>query len=314
MFPFRIARVWRANARRGKTVALPATPLATSERLAFDPLETFAGAFKLVGAIPLDRCPVCESPSIARLWQFPQTRLDRATTLKSPGSRFDGFYLDYLPMLTVPQEIFAFDICRDCHSVFRNPKDDDHRQYLDDASKVAAYRAAGLEPFRGQARRYEGMFPRGAKFVVDAACGGGQVLAAFRERNPNLKLLGLDLSKPSVDFINSLGIPARQCDLDLDDLDAVAPPGSVDFIVFYEAFEHVRQPLKVLKKLVRALRPGGRLHFTAQYYGPQNQLQIRVGEPIYIDRDGLDWVLSQLDVRLYDLVVNIKFRVTIEKQ
>ena len=91
-------------------------------------------------------------------------------------------------------------------------------------------------------------------------------------------------------------------------------PGSVDFILLYEAFEHVRQPLTVLKKLTNLLRAGGRLHFSAQYYGPESSLQVRVGEPIYIDRHGLDWVVSQLDVRLHNLTIDTKFRVTLQKR
>ncbi len=126
--------------------------------------------------------------------------------------------------------------------------------------------------------------------------------------------MGLELSKPSVDFIRSMGIEASVVDLDLEELDSVAAPGSVDFILFYEAFEHVRDPLTVLKKLMRLLRSGGRLHFSAQYYGPQSPLQIRVGEPIYIDRHGLDWVVSQLDAEIHDLAINTKFRVTLQKR
>ncbi len=91
-------------------------------------------------------------------------------------------------------------------------------------------------------------------------------------------------------------------------------PGSVDFILFYEAFEHVRQPLTVLRKLTHLLRSGGRLHFTAQYYGPESSLQVRVGEPIYIDRHGLDWTVAQLDVRLHALTIDTKFRVTLQKR
>ena len=114
--------------------------------------------------------------------------------------------------------------------------------------------------------------------------------------------------------MRSIGIEAHVVDLDFDELDPSVAPGSVDFILFYEAFEHVRQPVTVLKKLTRLLRSGGRLHFTAQYYGPESSLQVRVGEPIYIDRFGLDWVVAQLDVRLYALAIDTKFRVTIQKR
>jgi SAM-dependent methyltransferase len=292
----------------------PAQPLVTLAAKEFDPLAAFADNFALAGTIALDCCPVCGSTEIGRLWQLPQTRLGGATYLNSPGSPFHDFYLDYLPLLKVPQQIFVFDMCRDCHSVFRNPKDDDQTSYRNDASKVADFKAHGTASFKGVTELCIKKFPRGTRVVVDAGCGAGQVLALLRERHPDLKLFGLDLSQPSVDYIRTLGIDAAAADLDLDDLDPLVLPGSVDFIVFYEAFEHVRQPLTVLKKLIRMLRSGGRLHFTAQYYGPASDLQIRVGEPIYIDRHGLDWIISQLDAKLVDLIVNIKFRVTVQKR
>lgn len=280
----------------------------------FEPLDEFRENFLLAGTIVLDRCPVCDSSEIGRLWQLPQSRLGAPTYLNSPGSPFHDFYLDYLPLLKVPQQIFVFDICRFCHSIFRNPKDDDQTSYSNDTSKVEAFRSQGTAPFNGIVNLCEKRFPRDVKTVIDAACGAGQALALLGERRPELDLMGLELSRPSVEYMSSLGIKAAVVDLDRDDLDPIVAPGSVDFILFYEAFEHVRQPVTVLKKLVRMLRPGGRLHFTAQYYGPESSLQVRVGEPIYIDRHGLDWVVSQLDAGIHDLTVNIKFRVTLQRR
>ena len=293
-----------------KSMPLPVTIAAKT----FDPLEIFRDNFPLAGTIALDACPVCDCAEIGRLWQLPQTRLGAPTYLNSPGAPFHDLYLDYLPLLKVPQQIFVFDICRRCHSIFRNPKDDDHSSYLKDVSKIAAFKEHGTAPFDGITKLCEKRFPRDTKVVVDAACGSGQVLALLRERHPGVKLLGLELSRPSVDYIRSLGIEAMAVDLDLDDLDPVLAPGSVDFVVFYEAFEHVRKPLTVLRKLVRTLRRGGRLHFTAQYYGPDSELQVRVGEPIYIDRYGLDWLVSQLDADVYHRAEDIKFRVTLQKR
>jgi SAM-dependent methyltransferase len=292
---------------------LPAPPVTLGPK-AFDPLDTFRGNFALAGTVALDRCPICQCPEIGRLWQLPQSRLGAPTYLNSPGSPFHDFYLDYLPMLTVPQQIFVFDICRFCHSIFRNPKDDDQASYRDDTSKVAAFKSQGTAPFASVAKLCESYFPRNTKIVIDAACGSGQALAILRERHPELTLKGLELSQPSVDFMLSIGIAAAVVDLDLDELDPIEVPGSVDFILFYEAFEHVRQPVTVLKKLTRLLRRGGRLHFTAQYYGPESPLQVRVGEPIYVDRYGLDWVISQLDAALHDITVDTKFRVTLQKR
>lgn len=290
------------------------SPIVTAGAKHFDPLEEFHENFPLAGSVVLDRCPICGGAEIARLWQLPQTRMSGPTYLNSPGTPYHGFYLDYLPMLNIPQEIFAFDICRFCHSIFRNPKDDDQDGYRTDTSKVESFKKDGTKPFIGAATLCQKKFPRNTKVVLDAACGAGQVLALLKERQPELKLLGLELSQPSVDYMRSLHLDAWTADLDTDDLDAVIAPESVDFILFYEAFEHVRAPLTVLRKLLRMLRRGGRLHFTAQYYGPESSLQLRVGEPIYIDRHGLDWVVSQLDADMIDLIVNIKFRATLQKR
>jgi SAM-dependent methyltransferase len=280
----------------------------------FDPFKMFKSYFKLAGTVRLDACPVCESGHITQIWQLPQSRLDGKTFLSAPGSAHNNTYLDYLPLLKVPQEIFGFDICADCHSIFRNPKDDDQEIYKRDTSKVRSYKEHGLDPFRGTADTYISKFPANTHVVVDAACGSGQILAILRERNPELRLFGLELSAPSIEWMKSLGIDGAVTDLDFDDLDTHVAPGTVDFIVFNEAFEHVRSPLQVLKKMFRMLRPGGRIHFTAQYFGPENGLQIRVGEPIYIDRHGLDWVIAQVDAKLIDLKADIKYRVTLEKK
>jgi len=290
--------------------ALPAVALPSDT---FNPLHEFAEIFQLAGTVLLERCPVCDGADLARLWQLPQVQLGAPAHLNAPGSSFHGFYLDYLPLLKVPQRVFVFDICRFCHSVFRNPRDDDHAGYVKDGSKVAAFKAKGTAPFSGIVATCEKQWPSRTRVIVDAACGAGQAMALLRERHTDLELLGLDLSHPSIRHMKSLGLAAAAIDLDLDDLDGVVPPGSVDFVLFYEAFEHVRRPMTVLRKLVRMLRQGGRLHFTAQYYGPESSLPVRVGEPIYLDRHGLDWVVSQLDVRLHALGIDTKFRVTLQR-
>ena len=291
----------------------PPAPVPLAPKL-FDPLDEFREKFSVAGTVALDRCPICDGVEIGRLWQLPQSHLGAPTYLNSPGSPFHDFYLDYLPLLKVPQKIFVFDICRSCHSIFRNPKDDDQTGYRTDTSKVASFKSDGTGPFAGVVNLCEKHFPRNTRTVVDAACGSGQTLAMLRERQPGLKLMGLELSRPSVDFMQSMGLAAATVDLDLDDLDPIIAPGSVDFVIFYEAFEHVRKPVTVLRKLTRLLRHGGRLHFSAQYYGPQSSLQVRVGEPIYIDRHGLDWVVSQLDVVVHKITINTKLRVTLEKR
>ncbi len=278
-----------------------------------EPLVRFSENFKLAGDTLLNACPVCDSTEIGELWRLPQNRLSHVTHLNAPGSPLHGLYLDYLPTLKSPQEIFKFDICSHCESIFLNPKFDDQAHYAHDTSKVESFRKKGPGEQRGAADSFMRMFPDDTTVVVDAACGAGQLLHLIKIDRPDIRAVGLELSKPSVAFMNGeLGIEAHLTDLDRDDLDSVVAPGSVDFIVLQEAFEHVRAPLVVMRKLVRMLRPGGRMHFTAQHYG-DNELQIRVGEPIYINDAGLDFVIKALGVELISLKKDIKVRATVEK-
>lgn len=125
----------------------------------FNPFARFAAQFRLAGPIQLDRCPVCGSLEFGRLWQLPQTRLSKTAHIDSPGSDIDRLYLDYLPTLKVPQDIFCYDICARCESVFRNPKDDDHATYVHDTSKVARLSAKARASFSGRPRLTRAIFP-----------------------------------------------------------------------------------------------------------------------------------------------------------
>ena len=278
-----------------------------------DALQRFSNNFKLVGSVELDACPVCGSGEIGELWRLPQNRLKVTAYLNAPDSAMNGTYLQYLPTLEVPQQIFKFDVCGDCESIFLNPKSDDQAIYARDDSKVKSFRSKGPDEFKGAVSTYMRLMAPDAESVVDAACGAGQSLFIMRQQRSELKMLGLELSKPSVDFMNEeLGIEARAVDLDHDDLTGIVPSGSVDFIIFQEAFEHVRSPVVVMRKLVDMLRPGGRIHFTAQFYG-DNPLQIRVGEPIYINDVGFNYVIEQLGVDVVEMKKDIKIRATIAK-
>jgi SAM-dependent methyltransferase len=278
-----------------------------------DMLTRFADSFRLIGTILLDTCPVCGSNEIGELWRLPQSRLDTIARLHAPGSAIDGTYLDSLPTLAAPQSIYRFDICGRCESIFLNPKEDDQAAYVDDASKVHQFRREGPVGFDDAVATYLGAMPPGTSRVLDAACGAGQALYLLRERRPELDLIGLELSQPAVDFLNDeLGITAYAVDLDQDDLTASVAPGSIDFIILQEAFEHVRAPLTVLRKLAELLRPGGRIHFTAQFWG-DNPLQIRPGEPIYINQRGFDLVVEETGLELIALRKDIKIRATLAR-
>jgi SAM-dependent methyltransferase len=84
--------------------------------------------------------------------------------------------------------------------------------------------------------------------VLDFGCGGGYMLA-------NLicaKKLGVEISPFARDAAKANGIEVFEC------VEAV-PASSVDIVISNHALEHVHDPLSELRKIRRALRPGGRL-------------------------------------------------------
>lgn len=288
-------------------------PKAADEARSFDPFTAFGDKFTIAGDVFLNACPVCESRTFAPLWKLPQNKLSKVAYLDAPDTTMNRLYLAYLPLLTVPQKIYCFDICADCESIFLNPKSDDQAVYERDTSKVQSFRTEGVEGFRGTVDSVRKWIPEDAEVIVDAACGAGQALAVLREERPGLRYIGLELSRPSVEFMrDELGFEAHAVDLDRDDLDSAVAPESVDFVLLEEAFEHVRSPMVVMAKMARMLKPGGRMHFTAQRYG-DNELPIRVGEPIYINDETLDWVIASLGLETREIVKDIKFRVIVEK-
>jgi SAM-dependent methyltransferase len=277
----------------------------------FDPFVAHPKSFQMFGTIKLQVCPVCGSSDIGLIWQLPQTRFDThaylsfasadGTSAAANAAKGKGSYISALPTLKTPQLIYRYDICGKCGSIFRNPTKDDQAVYRRDTSKVENFRKNGAERFRERTNYIARFVSPNAKVILDAACGAGQSLKLLKETFPNSRLVGLEISEPAVAFIKSeLKIESYVNDLDADDLDPIVAPGSADFVIFSESFEHVRHPIDVLKKLVRALRPGGRLFYSAQFYGVETTLQIRVNEPIFINTDLRARIPEMIGCRMFE--------------
>ena len=153
--------------------------------------------------------------------------------------------------------------------------------------------------------------------MVDAACGIGQYLHVARQRRTHhwQRLIGLELAEGYVEQMRAEGFEAHAFDIDNDDPKQIVAPGTVDFISFCEAFEHVERPLDALRKLTGLLRPGGRLFFTAQRYGADVQAAIRPGEPIYIGEKLMAEMPSRVGCRQLSLSTStMRYYVVLEKQ
>jgi hypothetical protein len=274
-----------------------------------------ADRFRIVGQIHLKQCPVCSGEQHPTIWQIPQARLSQPAALSAPGQPYDNMPLIYLPMLATPQQIFRFDLCETCAAIFLNPTGDAREAYSNDASKVEWVRHKGIRAWWDAAAAFMRFAPETIATVVDAACGAGELLANARDdQNPGLRVIGLEISRPAVDFMrHELGIEAHAVDLDVDDLDEYVEPGSVDFIIFNEGYEHMRFPTVVLRKLLRLLRSGGRIRFSAEAYGPQLDRPIRPG-PILVSDKTLDWTVRETNTVLVSLEYAPTMYVTLEKR
>jgi len=83
--------------------------IATGPATPFDPFTAFPDKFTIAGDVFLDACPVCEGRNFAPLWKLPQNKLSKTAYLDAPGTTMNRLYLAYLPLLTVPQEVFCHD-------------------------------------------------------------------------------------------------------------------------------------------------------------------------------------------------------------
>lgn len=276
------------------------------------PLSDDSGLiYSVFGDRRLNSCPVCGGHATAELWRMPMS------TLKQPITAFGGYY-HQAPSLQVPATVYCFDYCRDCQTIYLNPVSGGRKRaystydrHLHVMQEEAAWRG------------YEEVFDRFGKWIpetggtiVDAACGIGQYLEVARKRMPDRwrRLVGLELSQKYVDYMRARNIEAHVLDLDTDALDRVLKPGSADLVFFCEAFQYVERPLEVLRKLLEALRTGGRLCFTALRYGRDVQAGVRPSEPIYVGQKLIALLPQALGCRVVDVETSaMRYYVTLEK-
>lgn len=89
--------------------------------------------------------------------------------------------------------------------------------------------------------------------VLDVGCHVGDLLTMLRERG--LEVSGIENSPAAVARCRALGLDVRQGRIEQVELDEVA----YGTITLSHVLEHLAEPVAVLKKLWRALVPGGRL-------------------------------------------------------
>jgi SAM-dependent methyltransferase len=103
--------------------------------------------------------------------------------------------------------------------------------------------------------------------VLDLGCGPGQLTRAMaRASGPGGRVVGIERSPDQIDAARHLASEAGETDLaEFRAGDALAPPlsdaewGSFDLAHTRFLLEHVPRPLDLVRVLLRAVRPGGRV-------------------------------------------------------
>lgn len=293
------------------TAAAPTGPARHGQPTDLPVRDDEGPLFSAYGEQPVPACPVCDGSNTIGLWRIPMSRLDDPITVL-------GGSMSQLPTRQVPAIVFCYDFCKQCQSIYLNPVPSSGKErHRRDEYYIG--KMAKPEEWRGYEELYDRFAPAiaaDAKIMLDAASGIGQYLRIAQRRSPDKwqRLIGLDLSRAYVEDMRKHGIDAHVFDLDSDDLREIAKPDSVDFVTFCEAFEHMEHPLEVLKKLLNALRPGGRLFFTAQRYGKDATGPVRPSEHFYVGQKFIDQLPAWLGCRVVGVTTsNMRYYVVLEK-
>lgn len=97
--------------------------------------------------------------------------------------------------------------------------------------------------------------PLDAKLVVDVGCGAGALGRAYRRRNPQARIVGIEGDPRLAAIAREAMDEVLELDLDRDALAFV--PGSVDCLVYGDVLEHLVDPWDVLRRHLPALADDG---------------------------------------------------------
>jgi ubiquinone/menaquinone biosynthesis C-methylase UbiE len=96
--------------------------------------------------------------------------------------------------------------------------------------------------------------PGAPDLVMDLGCGRGSSRERFRDHNPGVRWIGVDISD------SQEAMQREAIDAPVVHYDGVHLPlrsGSLPLVYSRQVFEHVRQPSELLREIARVLRPGG---------------------------------------------------------
>lgn len=115
--------------------------------------------------------------------------------------------------------------------------------------------------------------------ILDLGCGQGQLTAAIKVAFPQAEVSGLDCSLTAIREART-----NVCDVDFVLADAYSPPypqGYFDVVLALNIWEHVPDPLRLLKAAARVLKPTGSIIIsTPSRYRIGNAIRVLRGKPV----------------------------------
>ncbi len=112
----------------------------------------------------------------------------------------------------------------------------------------------GLENYQFSPMRIQPILneiPDGS-IVLDVGCNSGEMIKWLKEHK-KCKIYGVDKSKTCIKLCKKKNLNVILIDSDVLPFDT----GSFDFVLLCETFEHIENPIKMLKEIKRVLKPNG---------------------------------------------------------
>jgi len=106
--------------------------------------------------------------------------------------------------------------------------------------------------------------------VLDLGCGPGSITLDLSRRLPRGRILGLDREKPQIELGEAAARAAGAANIEFragDVSDLELPPASFDLVFSHALFEHLEDPLEVLRQIKPILRPGGHVALRSPDWG-----------------------------------------------
>lgn len=112
----------------------------------------------------------------------------------------------------------------------------------------------------------------GARTVLDAGCGAGEVVGELRRRG--FEVDGMEVSDVALDLARRREPDASFVRHSVETLPWPYPAGSFDAVLSFEVIEHLLEPSALLHGVRTVLKVGGGLGVTTPYHGRAKNLVI----------------------------------------